>query len=112
MFQRIRDWAHARNIIADSTVAAQGLKLMEEIGETAGALARLPGARAKGDTELEAQLLAKAKDGFGDAIVVMTIMAEKEGIAIEDCIDLAYAEIKDRKGRMVNGIFIREGGEG
>lgn len=110
--EKIRQWARDRNIIEGGTVAAQGLKLMEEIGETAGALARLPGARAKGDAELADALLKKAEDGFGDAVVVLTIMAAQVGMDLEDCINAAYREIKDRKGGMVDGIFIREGGEG
>jgi len=27
---------------------------------------------------------------------------------IQDCIKLAYEEIKDRKGNMVNGVFVKE----
>jgi hypothetical protein len=27
---------------------------------------------------------------------------------IEDCIDVAWNEIKDRKGKMVDGIFVKE----
>lgn len=109
---KIRQWAKDRNLIEGSNPGAQGLKLMEEIGETAGALARIPGARAKGDDELTDSLIAKAEDGFGDAVVVLTIMAAQVGLDLEDCINAAYREIKDRKGRMVDGIFIREGGEG
>jgi hypothetical protein len=41
-------------------------------------------------------------------VVVLTIMAAQNGMMIEDCIDNAWQEIKDRKGKMVDGIFIKE----
>lgn len=107
----IRGWAKDRNLIEGSNPGAQGLKMVEELGETFGALARLPAARAKGDSDAVEKLLAKAEDGFGDAVVVLTIMAAQVGLNIEECISTAYHEIKDRKGRMVDGVFVREGGE-
>lgn len=105
----IRQWARDRNLIEGSNPGAQGLKMVEELGETFGALARLPA--AKGWPDREAALLDKAADGFGDAVVVLTIMAAQVGLNLEDCIAAAYNEIKDRKGRMVDGVFVREGGE-
>lgn len=107
----IREWARDRNLIEGSNPGAQGLKMIEELGETFGALARLPAARSKGDIEAERTLLDKAADGFGDAVVVLTIMAAQVGLDLEGCIEVAYNEIKDRKGRMVDGVFVREGGE-
>lgn len=95
IFSLIRQWAWDRNITAGSTAQAQMLKGAEEFGELAGAIAR--GNRAK------------IKDGIGDMAVVLTILAAQQGMTIEDCIAAAYDEIKDRKGRMVDGVFIKEG---
>lgn len=91
----IREWAEARNLIEGSTPEKQFIKLMEEAGEVAAALAR-----NKQD---------ELKDGLGDMFVVMTILAAQRGLDIEDCIARAYFEVKDRKGRMVDGIFRKEG---
>ncbi len=55
---------------------------------------------AKGNEELVA-------DSIGDMVVVLTILAEQSGLRIENCIKLAYLEIKDRKGRMHDGVFIK-----
>jgi NTP pyrophosphatase (non-canonical NTP hydrolase) len=94
-FENIRQWAADRNLILGSNPPAQMLKLSEECGELAGAIAR-----GKGED---------AVDGIGDAVVVLTILAAQLGVHIEDCIDAAWDEIKDRKGRMCNGVFIKEG---
>lgn len=94
-FSMIRGWAHDRNLIAGSTQDKQMLKLVEEFGEFGGALAR-----GKDD---------EANDAIGDMIVVLTILAAQRGVEIEDCIAAAWNEIKDRKGRMVDGVFVKEG---
>lgn len=91
----IREWAKARNLIEGSTPEKQFIKLMEEAGEVAAALAR----------NKQDELI----DGLGDMFVVMTILAAQRGVSIEQCITRAYFEIKDRKGRMVDGIFCKEG---
>lgn len=91
----IREWAEARNLIEGSTPEKQFVKLVEEIGELGAGLAR--GNRPA------------MMDGIGDAVVVLTILAAQIGMDIEDCIAAAYHEIKDRKGRMVDGVFIKEG---
>lgn len=93
-FQRIREWAEDRNLIAGATSQSQMVKLVEELGELAGALAR-----GKRDGVI---------DGIGDAVVVLTILAAQQSLRIEDCIYSAWTEIKDRKGRMVDGIFVKE----
>lgn len=94
-FSDIRQWAYDRNLVAGSTPEKQMLKLVEEIGELAHGM-------AKGR---EAEIV----DGIGDAVVVLTILAIQHDLRIEDCIESAWLEIKDRKGRMENGIFIKEG---
>lgn len=93
-FPDIRVWAHERNIINGATMQAQFVKLIEEIGELAQGI-------AKGRPEA-------IKDGIGDAVVVLTILAAQHGVTIEDCIEIAWNEIKDRKGRMVGGTFLKE----
>lgn len=90
----IREWAQDRNLIKGSTVQAQFVKLIEEIGELAEAI-------AKGKQE-------QFEDSIGDAFVVLTILAAQNGVEIEQCIANAWLEIKDRKGRMVDGIFVKQ----
>ena len=49
-----------------------------------------------------------AKDAIGDTYVTLVLQAERWGLTMAECIDQAWNEIKDRKGRMVNGIFVKE----
>ena len=48
------------------------------------------------------------KDDIGDIIVILINIATRKGIALEDCMKAAYGDIKDRKGVMRDGIFIKD----
>ena len=72
----------------------QALKLVEEVGETCRAI-------LKEDAK-------EMVDGIGDCVVVLTNLAELLGVSIEDCIEQAYNEIKDRTGKMSNGTFKKD----
>lgn len=87
-------WAEDRNLIDGSTSQAQCVKLGEEFGELCGGI-------AKGKQDV-------VVDSIGDMVVVLIIIALQNGVTIEECVQSAYNEIKDRKGRMVDGIFIKE----
>lgn len=94
MFDKIVNWAEERNLITGATTQAQMLKMTEEVGELAAAIARK-------DEKL-------AIDAIGDCVVVLTILAAQIGVTVESCINHAWNEIKDRKGKMVDGVFIKE----
>ena len=47
-------------------------------------------------------------DAIGDMVVVLTNLAHMTETSIEKCIDAAYAEIKNRKGKMINGTFVKQ----
>lgn len=90
---QIEQWAIDRGLhTADPS--KQMLKLMEEVGELAEGLAK--------DNPDAVQ------DAIGDAYVVLTILSMQLGMDIRQCVKMAYDEIKDRKGRMVNGVFVKE----
>jgi NTP pyrophosphatase (non-canonical NTP hydrolase) len=89
----IEKWAADRNLITADPFK-QTLKLGEEFGELCQGL-------AKGNMNL-------AMDSIGDMFVVLTILSKQLGTNIEDCVSYAYNEIKDRRGKMVNGIYIKE----
>ena len=48
-------------------------------------------------------------DDVGDMMVVLINIMERNGLSMEHCLQVAYNDIKDRKGKMVDGVFIKEG---
>lgn len=93
IFDNIRDWAEKRGIYEKGNAHTQYVKLMEEAGELAQGLLK--------------EEHTETKDAIGDIIVVLTNLARLKGLNIEDCIFSAYNEIKDRKGKMKNGTFVK-----
>jgi len=93
-FDLIRNWAKDRGIYDKGNSHTQYVKLMEEAGELAEAL-------LKNDKY-------EIKDAIGDMVVVLTNLAVLEGMQIENCIESAYNEIANRKGKMENGTFVKQ----
>jgi NTP pyrophosphatase (non-canonical NTP hydrolase) len=94
IYDLIRYWAVERGIYEKGNSHTQYVKLQEEAGELAKALLN------KDKPEI--------KDAVGDIVVVLTNLAYLEGFTIEECIKSAYSEISNRKGKMINGTFVKE----
>lgn len=93
LINQVEQWSVNKGLDkADST--KQFLKVVEETGEVAAALAR-------GDK------LALI-DGIGDVVVTLIILGQQNGLELQDCLQYAYDEIKGRKGKMVDGVFVKE----
>jgi NTP pyrophosphatase (non-canonical NTP hydrolase) len=91
--KNVIDWAKDKNIISPDNYPKQMMKVMEELGELSSAI-------LKDNLDLEV-------DSFGDVIVTLVILAEQRSIDLVRSFDLAYQEIKKRKGKTVNGTFIK-----
>lgn len=98
----IRDWAVQRNLIEGSTSQAQMNKMIEELGELSSVISK---SNKNGMTPNITQNIAQE---IGDCVVVLTILARQKGLLIEECTNIAYEKIKDRKGKMIDGIFVKE----
>ena len=93
-FELIREWADERGLYEHGDPKTQALKLVEEVGEIARAV-------LKDDID-------EVIDGIGDAVVVLTNLAELHDVSIEECIASAYDVISKRTGKMVNGTFKKD----
>jgi len=94
-FESIRIWANEKGIYNKGDIKTQFLKLQEESGELANSILK--------DNDIE------FIDAIGDCVVVLTNLAKLKGYKIEDCINSAYEVIKNRKGKMHNGTFLKDG---
>jgi NTP pyrophosphatase (non-canonical NTP hydrolase) len=93
-FDLIRDWAEQRGLYDGGNTHTQYVKLQEEAGELAKALL------IKDEPEII--------DAIGDMVVVLTNLAHLSGTSIEHCIQSAYEVISKRKGKMINGTFVKD----
>ena len=45
---------------------------------------------------------------FGYALFCLMMIAQVFGFCLQECVQAAWDEIKDRKGRMIDGVFVKE----
>ena len=93
--QLIGQWHRDRNLIDGSTDKDQYMKLIQEAGELSDSL-------CKGKD---------IKDDIGDMMVVLINIMVRNNLTMEECLAVAYEDIKDRKGKMIDGVFVKEGDE-
>ena len=93
LIKKVAQWHHDRNLIDGATDKDQFCKLIQEAGELSDNI-------CKGK---------ELSDDIGDMIVVLINIAERNNLTLEECLEKAWDDIKDRKGRMIDGIFIKEG---
>lgn len=92
-FEPIRVWADKRDIFTQGTINGQLNKLEEETQEVRDAI----------ESGNEKEFI----DAIGDTIISAVNLAKMKGFDAEHCINMAYNEIKDRKGKMLNGEFVK-----
>jgi NTP pyrophosphatase (non-canonical NTP hydrolase) len=92
--ERVRQWAADRNLIEGSTPRKQMDKLNEECSELYEGIL---------DNDID-----DIKDAIGDIQVVLAVMCCQLNLDIDECREIAWEEIKDRKGKMVDGVFVKE----
>lgn len=93
LIKQVEQWSIDKDL-HKSDPNRQALKVWEESGEIGAALSR---------GNLDA-----LKDGIGDTVVTLIILAQQHGWSLQECLEFAYDEIKGRKGKTVNGTFIKE----
>ena len=90
--EKVKQWHYNRNLIHGSTDKDQYLKLIQEAGELS-------------DNICKGKDIA---DDIGDMLVVLINIAERNGLTLAQCLEVAWDDIKDRKGKMVDGVFVKE----
>lgn len=98
LIDKVNEWADERNLKqADPKI--QWMRITEEVGEIRDALLK-----PTKFTEPQAAL----KDAIGDTLVTIIVLAHQLDLDVTECLSIAYEEIKNRKGKMVNGTFVKE----
>mgnify|MGYP000414380838 CR=1 FL=1 len=94
MTEKILEWAAARSLLNPDNASKQMVKLMEEVGELSSALLK--------------SNKPEQEDAIGDIQVVLIILSAQLGIDYKASLESAYEVIKNRKGKTVDGTFIKE----
>ncbi|HHG4368139.1 TPA: MazG-like family protein, partial [Pseudomonas aeruginosa] len=87
-------WAEDRGIFEKATPASQWEKTHEEVLEL------IEGIVKNDRREIE--------DAIGDTVVTLIIQARMHGLSLGQCLATAYDQIKNRTGKMINGVFVKD----
>lgn len=93
LVEQVQQWSVDKDL-HNGNPDRQALKFYEEAGEVAAALSR---------GQMDA-----LKDGIGDTVVTLIILAQQHDMTLQECLQYAYDEIKGRTGKTVNGTFIKQ----
>jgi NTP pyrophosphatase (non-canonical NTP hydrolase) len=101
LIQNVLQWGIDKNITGENgkgTRYGQADKMLEEANETHMAV--------------NTNDLRDVKDGIGDTVVTLILLADMYGWTLEECLQVAYDVISKRTGKMVDGVFVKDrGGE-
>ena len=90
----IANWAEEKGLLNPEFAPKQFMKIQEELGELASAIIK--------------EDIDKEIDSVGDLLVTIIILAYQRNISLKYALNVAYNEIKDRKGKMVDGSFVKD----
>ena len=94
LIEQVEQWSIDKGLDKGNSFT-QYAKSSEEMGEVAAALCR--------------DDIDELRDGIGDVIVTLVILAQQNNMTLYECLEQAYGEIKDRTGVMSkDGSFIKE----
>jgi NTP pyrophosphatase (non-canonical NTP hydrolase) len=92
--QLVEEWAEEKGILSKATPLTQAIKTQEEVNELYQAIL---------DDNRE-----EIKDAIGDIMVTLIIQCKMQGMDLQDCLESAYNVIKNRTGKMVDGMFVKD----
>jgi NTP pyrophosphatase (non-canonical NTP hydrolase) len=93
LIENVHGWADDKGLIDANNIKSQFVKVVEELGEAASAITK----------NQKEELI----DGLGDTFVTLIILTMQCGLTPQEVLNAAWNEIKDRKGKTTNGVFIK-----
>lgn len=112
--QNVIQWAEDKGIFEKATKAKQFDKTQEEVTELKEAVTKIDlleeidfsRSEQQGDA-LWSEANKELKDAIGDIIVTLAIQAKMNNTSLSECLEMAWNEIKNRQGKMINGQFVK-----
>ena len=92
LINKVIKWGHDRNLIDGGCPKAQMLKCVSEVGELADNVNKQKDIR----------------DDVGDVLVTLILLTAQHDLTLDQCLETAYNDIRERKGIMLDGVFIKD----
>lgn len=98
LIDKVNEWAISHGLDKGNP-KIEWMKVTEEVGEIRDVFLK-PNDFADPEWSL--------KDAIGDSIVTLIVLCLQLGYYVEECLTIAYNDIKDRKGVMIGDNFVKE----
>lgn len=105
LIKKVEAWGEEKGIVDPSNADKQFMKFMEEVFEFKAMLDLEEINFVRGGEYI---LFDNTKMEFGDVLVTLVILAKQLELDWEECLSMAYEKIKDRKGKTIDGVFVKE----
>lgn len=102
--EKVLSWADDKDLLHAENAPKQFMKFIEEVFEF----------KTEMDNydfhigNLKIFFYRRMKDEMGDIFVTLIILCEQIGIDPVECLSMAYEKISKRKGKTINGTFVKE----
>lgn len=109
--EKVLEWADSHDLLHEENADKQFLKFIEEVFEFKTEFDYLekigqdPSECYSDYEQIETQENMQLE--MGDVFVTLIILCNQIGIEPQECLELAYEKIKDRKGKTINGCFVK-----
>lgn len=97
LIDKVNEWAISHGLDKGNP-KIEWMKVTEEVGEIRDVFLK-PHDFADPEWSL--------KDAIGDSIVTLVVLCLQLGYDVEECLTIAYNDIKDRKGVMIDDNFVK-----
>lgn len=97
LIDKVNEWAIDKGLDKGNP-KIEWMKVTEEVGEIRDVFLK-----PHGFTDPEWSL----KDAIGDSIVTLVVLCLQLGYDVEECLTIAYNDIKDRQGVMIDDNFVK-----
>lgn len=110
----VEEWAEDKDLLHEENAEKQFMKFMEEVFEFKFEMQGLKNYQDSCELlDIEGtlgknQMKRNMKLEMGDIIVTLIVLCKQLDIDIVECLEMAYEKISKRKGKTVNGLFIKE----
>ena len=116
LIKKVEAWGEEKGIVDPSNADKQFMKFMEEVFEFKTEMDILTRYRKyykenpqkKIPKAEHDRITKKAMLEMGDVFVTLVILCKQLEISPVECLEKAYEKIKDRKGKTIDGIFVKE----
>lgn len=108
--ERLEKWAGDKNLIVPENAGKQAEKTQEELDEMKFNIkcVELGITSYTNKKGVVVNPKDEIKDDIGDQIVTLAIQCKIQNTSLTECFNVAWDEIEHRKGKTVNGIFVKE----